>query len=68
MVGEEVSDKHIVEHSGYLRNLLPGDVVFADQGFDVADSVAILEATVDITAFTGGCEQLLLMLSHMKIS
>ena len=56
--GERVSDKHIVEHSGYLSNLLPGDVVLADSGFDVADSVAMLGATLDIPAFTRGCEQL----------
>ena len=56
--GGRVSDKHIVEHSGYLRNLLPGDVVLADRGFDVADSVAMLGATLEIPAFTRGCEQL----------
>ena len=56
--GGRVSDKHIVEHSGYLNNLLPGDVVLADRGFDVADSVAMLGATLDIPAFTRGCEQL----------
>ena len=55
--GGRVSDKHIVEHSGYLSNLLPGDVL-ADRGFDVADSVAMLGATLDIPAFTRGCEQL----------
>ena len=53
-----MSDKHIVEHSRYLSNLLPGDVVLADQGFDVADSVAMLTATHNIPAFTRGCEQL----------
>lgn len=56
--GGRVSDKHIVEHSGYLNKLLPGDVVLADRGFDVADSVAMLGATLDIPAFTRGCEQL----------
>ena len=48
----------IVEHSAYLNNLLPGDVVLADRGFDVADSVAMLGATLDIPAFTRGCKQL----------
>ena len=56
--GGRVSDKHIVEHSGYLNKLLPGDVVLADRGFDVADSVAMLGATLDIPAFTRACEQL----------
>ena len=56
--GGRVSDKYIVENSGYLRNLLPGDVVLADRGFDVADSVALQGATLDIPAFTRGCDQL----------
>ena len=56
--GGRVSDKHIAEHSGYLNKLLPGDVVLADRGFDVADSVAMLGATLDIPAFIRACEQL----------
>ena len=55
--GGRVSDKHIVE-ALWIPNLLPGDVVLADRGFDVADSVAMLGATFDIPAFTRGCEQL----------
>ena len=60
MVGEEefLTSTCIVEHSGYLNKLLPGDVVLADRGFDVADSVAMLGATLDIPAFTRACEQL----------
>ena len=57
--GGRVSDKFIVENSGYLRHLLPGDVVLADRGFDVADSVAYQGATLDIPAFTRGRDQLL---------
>ena len=38
--------------------MLPGDVVLADRGFDVADSIALYGATIDIPAFTKGCEQL----------
>ena len=56
--GGRVSDKHIVENSGYLNNLLPGDVVLADRGFDVADSFALQGATLDIPAFTRGVFQL----------
>ena len=56
--GGRVSDKYIVENSGYLRHLVPGDVVLADRGFDVADSVAYHGATLDIPAFTRGRDQL----------
>ena len=52
--GGRVSDKYIVEHSGYLSNLLLGDVILADRGIDVADSVAMLGVTLDTPAFTRG--------------
>lgn len=54
--GGRVSDKYIVENSGYLKHLLPGDVVLADRGFDVADSLALYGATLDIPVFTRGCD------------
>ena len=56
--GGRVSDKYIVENSGYMKHLLPGDVVLADRGFDVVDSIAVCGATLDIPAFTRGCDQL----------
>ena len=56
--GGRVSDKYIVENSGYLQYLRPGDVVLADRGFNVEDSVALQGATLDIPAFTRGCDQL----------
>ena len=56
--GGRVSDKHIVENSGYLRHILPGDVILADRGFDVADTIALHQATLNIPAFTRGCDQL----------
>ena len=57
-MGGKSSDKYIVENSGYLKHLLPGNVVLADRGFDVADSVALYGATLDIPVFTRGCNQL----------
>ena len=56
--GGRTSDKHIVENSEYLQNLLPGDDVLDDGGFDVAESVALLRDTLYIPAFTRGCDQL----------
>ena len=56
--GGRVSDKYITEHCGYLNNLLPGDVVLADRGFDIGDSVGLMGATLDIPAFTRGRDQL----------
>ena len=56
--GGRTSDKYITEHSGYLNKLLPGDVVLADCGFNIADSVAIAGASFAIPAFTKGRDQL----------
>jgi len=57
-LGGRASDEYIVDNSGYLKNLKPGDVVLVDTGFDVADSLALYGATIDIPAFTRGCNQL----------
>ena len=56
--GGRVSDKHLTEHCGILRKLLPGDVVLADRGFDIAESVAMVQAQLHIPAFTKGKQQL----------
>ena len=53
-----MSDKHIVENSGYLRHILPGDIILTDRGFDVADTIALRQATLNIPAFTRGCDRL----------
>ena len=36
-----MSDKHLTEHSGILKKLLHGDIVLADRGFNIAESVAL---------------------------
>ena len=56
--GGRTSDKCITKHSGYLNNLLSGDIVLADCGFVMADGVAIIGASLDLPAFTKGREQL----------
>lgn len=52
------SDKYLTEHCGLLENLLPGDVVLADRGFDIADSVGMKRARLHLPAFTKGKTQL----------
>ena len=56
--GGRVSDKYLTEHCGILRKLLPGDVVLADRGFDIAESVGSMQAKLHIPAFTKGKTQL----------
>ncbi len=56
--GGQTSDKHITEHSSILSNLVPGDTVLADRGFDISDSVGSYCSTLKIPAFTKGKSQL----------
>ncbi len=56
--GGRVSDKYLTEHFGMLKNLIPGDVVLADRGFDRSDSVGTMQASLSIPAFTKGKSQL----------
>ena len=56
--GGRTSDKYLTENSKFLNNLLPGDVVLADHGFDVAESIGYYCAEVKIPAFTKGKKQL----------
>ena len=51
-IGRMITDK-----CGMLNNLLPGDVVLADRGFDIAESTALYCAKVEIPAFTKGRKQ-----------
>ena len=43
---------------GFLKKLIPGDVVLADRGFDIESSVAVMGAKLNIPAFTRGKSQL----------
>lgn len=56
--GGRTSDKHITENCGILDKLPHGDVVLADRGFDIADSLALYCAKLHIPAFTKGKRQL----------
>ena len=52
--GGRVSDKHLTEQSKILENLLQGDVVLADRGFNTEESVGLYCASLKIPAFTKG--------------
>ena len=56
--GGRTSDKHITQNCGYLDNLSLGDVVLADRGFTIGDSVGLYSAQLKIPAFTRGKPQL----------
>jgi hypothetical protein len=56
--GGRVSDKHLTECSGLLNKLIPGDVILADRGFDIQESIGLYCAMVKIPAFTKGKRQL----------
>ena len=56
--GFRASDKHITEHSRLLDNLVPGDTLLADRGFDIKDSVGLHCSRLELPAFTKGKKQL----------
>ncbi|XP_047142391.1 uncharacterized protein LOC124816740 isoform X1 [Hydra vulgaris] len=56
--GGRTSDKHLTENCKILNYLLPGDIVMADRGFNIEESVAVYCASVKIPAFTKGKRQL----------
>ena len=56
--GGRASDVYITEHCDLLKNLLPGDVVLADRGFTIQDSVRLYCAEVRLPPFTKGKKQL----------
>ena len=62
--GGRVSDKYITQNCGILNHLIPGDVVLADRGFDIAESVGLMQAQLNIPAFTKGKPQLSAVEDH----
>ena len=56
--GGRVSDKYPTKHCDVLKNLLPGDLVLADIGFDISKTVALHGCTLHIQAFTKKKSQL----------
>lgn len=56
--GGRASDQQIVECSKFLDNIKPGDVVLADRGFLIKETLGVLQAQLVIPAFTKGKNQL----------
>ena len=52
--GGRASDVYITENCGLLHHLLPGDLVLADRGFTIKESVGMYCAEVKIPLFTCG--------------
>ena len=56
--GGRTSDKYLMDNCGILDKLLPGDLVLADWGFTIQESLMFKHAQLAIPAFTRGKEQL----------
>ena len=56
--GGRTSDKFLTKNCNILDKLLPGDMVMADRGFTIAESVGLKQAKLVIPAFTKGKAQL----------
>ena len=56
--GGRTSDKYLTERCGLLNNFKTGDLVLADRGFTISESVTLYQAQLAIPAFTKGNNQL----------
>ena len=56
--GGRVSDRYLTQQCGFLRQLVPGDVVLADRGFNIDDDLRFYGAQLAIPSFTRGKKQL----------
>ena len=55
---DRVSDHFFTANSELLKHLKHGNLVIADRGFDIADDLALVGATLAIPPFTKGKPQL----------
>jgi len=56
--GGRASDVYITENCGILDNLVAGDLILADRGFNIHDSAGLYCAEVKLPPFTKGKRQL----------
>ena len=52
--GSHTSDNYLTDNCHIVNRLLPGDIVLADRGFNISESVALHGAKLEIPAFTKG--------------
>ena len=69
-----MSDQHLTLHCGLLENLIPGDLLLADRGFNIQEAVGVYCAEVKVPPFTKGKPQFSRMevdtahkLAHVRI-
>uniref|UniRef100_A0A1A8NJF4 DDE Tnp4 domain-containing protein n=1 Tax=Nothobranchius rachovii TaxID=451742 RepID=A0A1A8NJF4_9TELE len=56
--GGRTTDAHITANSGFLDNLLPGDLILADRGFTIQNQAGLHCAKVEAPALSRGKKQL----------
>ena len=56
--GGKTSDKFLTDDCGILKKLFPGDLVVADRGFTIQESLMFHQAELAIPAFTRGKDKL----------
>src|SRR4029434_6534664 len=57
-MGGRTSDKHLTANCGLLERLKPGNLVMADRGFTIQESLALRQVKLAIPTFTRGSKQL----------
>ena len=56
--GGRTSNKHLTVHCNLLNNIIAGDTILADRGFEIKDVVGLMSSQLEIPAFTRGKKQL----------
>ena len=56
--GGRASDQHITENSRFLKYVVYNDVIMADRGFNIAETLGTLVVKLEIPSFTKGQDQM----------
>ena len=56
--GGRASDQHITENSKFLKYVVYNDVIMADRGFSIVETLGTLGAKLEIPSFTKGQDQM----------